>query len=77
MYPNCHRITSQKNVYTRQGVATAPGVALANSASPVDKDLLKSSSFWLISILVAEMPFAKNPRGVTCGLEHFSNRHRL
>ena len=21
MYPNCHRITSQKNVYTRQGIA--------------------------------------------------------
>jgi hypothetical protein len=47
-------------------VAAGAGESLPDAAAAVDKDFLKTPILGLVRVFISEMPFAKNPGGVTC-----------
>lgn len=55
-------------------IAAGAGINLADAAAAVDVDLVEAAAVGLIRRFVAEMPFAKNPRGVTGRLQHLRQR---
>lgn len=62
------------NVGIVRRVATRSGKSLTDAAAAVDVNFVETTILWTISLLIAEMPFAENARGVAGGFEHLRER---
>src|SRR5215831_9011902 len=58
-------------------VAATPLVGLSDAAGPMDEDLIESAPTWLISVLIAEMPLAENPRCIAGGFQDLGDGGRF
>ena len=58
-------------------IPTTSRIRLANTTSPMNKRLLKTSNPRLIKILISQMPLAKYTRAIPRPLQHIRNRYRI